>query len=638
VTELWRDRYRPVDVVAQGGQGRLVRGIDRQHDRPVALKIRRVASVEQRNQVLAEARVLLALRPHPGLPTVREDFFEGDRFVLVMDWVEGDSLDQVVATRGAPGMPLPSVLRWAEQLADAIDHLHAHRPVIVHGDVKPANVVLTPDGRVVLVDFGIASSGLTTSAGTAGYTAPEVLDGQPPTPSADVYGLAATALALLTGRPPGDVRPPWEGVDPAAVQVIERALRPGLSLEPQRRPASAGELVERMRAWSGESGPTGPAVGPAPSSAPSSAPRRPVRSQLGRVRARVAAIPAWLRAAGVVALVGAIFAALALSGGARNSPVQRLQGPDRYSTAAAVASATFTHADVAVLARGDDLADAVAASYLAGAQGGGPLLLTPPKQLPDDVLQALRRLKVKQVFVVGDASAISVAVDASLRKHGMRVTRLAGVNRYATAAVLEQASGQPAALPGVGATALLVNPADSSGAVAAGSLAYRGHFPLLYTDSSQLPAETLIALAEDNIKHVVVVGSQSQVGDDVVAALAGAGMSAQRVGGAGGPSSESVAVARFAHETLGWAFSQVDLVRGDQGAVDGVATIANAGAGNAVLLLTDGPDSLDPALLDYLRSRPAGDGAVQRLVVVGDLTTVSARVQAAAASALGLSG
>ena len=622
MTELWRDRYRPVDIVAQGGQGRLVRGVDRQHDRPVALKIRRVASVEQRNQVLAEARVLLALRPHPALPTVREDFFEGDRYVLVMDWVERDSLDQVVATRGAPGMPLPSVLRWSEQLAAAIDHLHAHRPVIVHGDVKPANVVLTPDDRVVLVDFGIASSGPSVSAGTAGYTAPEVLDGQPPTPSADVYGLAATVLALLTGRPPGDVRPPWDGVDPTAVQVIERALRPGLSLEPQRRPASAGELVERMRAWAGE-------VGSAPTEPP------PRRSRPSRARARVNAVPAWLRATGVVVLVGAIFAALAFGGGARNSPVSRLQGPDRYTTAAAVATASFAHADVAVLARGDDLADAVAASYLAGVQGGGPLLLTPPEKLPDDVSQALRRLKVKQVFVIGDASAISAAVDASLRRHGMRVTRLAGVNRYATAAVIEQASGQPASLPGLGPTALLVNPADSSDAVAAGSLAYRGHFPLLYTDSTRLPAETLAALAEDNIKHVVVVGSPSQVGDEVLASLADAGMSAQRVSGAGDPASDSVAVARFAEQTLRWSFTQFDLVRGDQGGVDGVAAIANVGAKNATVLLTDGPDNLDPALLEYLKAQT---GRAQRLVVVGDLTTVSAGAQAAAASALRLSG
>ena len=251
MTQLWGGRYGSVETIAHGGQGRVLRGIDRQHDRPVALKVRAVASVDQRNQVLAEARVLLSLQPHPGLPTVREDFFEGDSYVLVMDWVDGTSLDRVVAARGAPGMPLPSVLRWATQLAAAIDHLHAHRPVIVHGDVKPANAVLTTDDRVVLVDFGIATNGVVTKAGTVGYMAPEVLDGQPPTPAADIYGFAATLLALLTGRPPGDVRPPWEGVDRTTVEVIERGLRPGLALEPERRPASARELVERMRAWAG---------------------------------------------------------------------------------------------------------------------------------------------------------------------------------------------------------------------------------------------------------------------------------------------------------------------------------------------------------------------------------------------------
>jgi putative cell wall-binding protein len=238
-------------------------------------------------------------------------------------------------------------------------------------------------------------------------------------------------------------------------------------------------------------------------------------------------------------------------------------------------------------------------------------------------------------LVVGDAWAISTAVDATGRAHGMRVTRRAGVSRYATAAVLEQASGQPAALPGVGATALLVNPADSPDAVAAGSLAYRGHFPLLYTDGAQLPPETLAALAEDNIKHVVVIGAQSQVGDEVVAALTGAGMSAQRVSGAGDPASESVAVARFAQNTLGWAFSRVDLVRGDQGAADGVATIANAGADNAALLLTNGPDNLDPALLEYLAQQA---GHARRLVVVGDTTTITAAVQAAAVKALRIAG
>lgn len=635
MTELWRGRYRPIDTVAQGGQGRLVRGIDRQHDRPVALKVRRVASVEERNHVLAEARVLLSLRPHPGLPTVREDFFEGDSYVLVMDWVEGTSLDQVVAARGAPGMPLPSVLRWAAQLAAAIDHLHGHRPLIVHGDVKPANAVLTPDDRVVLVDFGIATSGAGVSAGTVGYTAPEVLDGQAPTPAADIYGLAATVLALLTGRAPGEVRPPWDGIDPTTVQVIERALRPGLSLEPERRPASARELVERMYAWADESA---HAVTPYVS-----VPLQQDAEQAGALAKHAPAlrhglkgifrrVPNWLRAACVVVLVGAVIAALALGGEGRSS-THRVEGADRYSTAAEMALATFTHADFAVLARGDDLADAVAASYLAGAQGGGPILLTPPQSLPNDVLHALQRLKVKQVFVIGDTTAISADVDATLQRHGMRTTRLAGVDRYATAATIGQAGGQPRALPGFGPTALLVNDADMPDAIAAGPISFRNRFPLFYTSASILQDTSLAALQEAGIKHVMLVGSTSTISANVAKQLADAGISTGRISGAGDPASESVALADFERLTLHWTMPQVDLVRGDRGGVDGVSTIANSGVNAAPLLLTNAPDALAPALGDFLTTQA---GTVQRLVVVGDLSTITTAVEDKALAALRL--
>ena len=626
MSELWRGRYRPVETVAQGGQGRLLRGVDRQHDRSVALKVRRVGSVDERNHVLAEARVLLSLRPHPSLPTVREDFFEGDSYVLVMDWVEGTSLDRVVADRGAPGMPMPSVLRWAGQLADAIDHLHAHRPVIVHGDVKPANAVLTPDGRLVLVDFGIASSGAVTRSGTVGYTAPEVLDGQAPTPAADIYGLAATVLALLTGRPPGDVRPPWEGIDPTTVQVIERGLRPGLALEPERRPASARELVERMSAWAGPSAPAPSARASEPMG------RRRLPPLRRRATTRLAAVPAWVRVACVAAVVGGIAAALAFDNPHR-SAVQRLEGTDRYATAAQVALGTFDHTDVAVLARGDDLADAVAASFLAGAQGGGPILLTPPQSLPPEVLAALEHLKVKQVFVVGDTSAVSGSIDRVLQQHGMRTTRLAGVTRYATAGVIEQASGQPAKLARLGPTALLVNPDDKADAVAAAPIAFRARFPLLYTGAANLPDATASALREDGITHVVVVGPESEVGAGLVAQLTQLGVSAERIAGAGTPSDDSAAIADFELRTLHWAQPQVDLVRGDDGAVDGVSAIANAGKTASPLLLTAAPDALGAAVEAYLVRQA---GTVGRLVVVGDTETVTAATEDRAAHDLRL--
>ena len=154
---------------------------------------------------------------------------------------------------------------------------------------------------------------------------------------------------------------------------------------------------------------------------------------------------------------------------------------------------------------------------------------------------------------------------------------------------------------------------------------------------SVLSSATKVPPVSD-IKHVVVVGPSSQIGADVATSLTQAGMSVERVSGAGDPASESVAVARFAHDTLRWAQPQLDLARGDQGGVDGVAAIANVGARGGALLLTNGPDQLDPPLLDYLRQRKGGKDAPRRLVVVGDRTTVTPAVETAAAKALGLAG
>jgi putative cell wall-binding protein len=339
-----------------------------------------------------------------------------------------------------------------------------------------------------------------------------------------------------------------------------------------------------------------------------------------------------VRAAVGVALVAGILAALALGGGAR-SPVHRIQGPDRYVTAAQVALASFRHADSAVLARGDDLADATAASYLAGAQHGGPILLTPPDALPPEVLHALTKLGVTHVYIVGDATAISPDVDSAMQREGMRTVRIAGINRYATAAGIEQAGGGPAALPGLGPTALLVNADDTASAVVAGPVAYRGRFPLLFADAAQVPTDTLTALHEDAITHVILVGGIAQLGDSVVAQLAAAGISTQRLAGAD-PAATAVAVAQFERGTLHWQFPQVDLVRGDNGAVDGVAAIPNAGSNAGPLLLTRGPGALGDALEDFL---VANAGRVQQLVVVGDSSTITAAAQTAAVRALKLS-
>ncbi|HEY9378798.1 MAG TPA: protein kinase, partial [Jiangellaceae bacterium] len=175
--------------------------------------------------------------------------------VLVEGRVEGIDLDRLLAERGRPGLPVASVLEWITQSAAALTGLHQNGEV--HGDVRPANLVVEPSGSIKLIPPGSSKlpHGNGRSADTAGFRAPEVSAGATPDHRTDVYGLAATTFALLTGATPST-----GSANGAAQQVglLDSALQAGLAADPERRPATPGELAERLRAaWDADT-PTGP--------------------------------------------------------------------------------------------------------------------------------------------------------------------------------------------------------------------------------------------------------------------------------------------------------------------------------------------------------------------------------------------
>jgi serine/threonine protein kinase len=205
-------RYRIIRQLGQGGMGAVYEAIDERLDTTVALKETFFAEEKLRKQFEREAR-LLARMHHPALPRVSDHFNEGDGQFLVMQYVAGQDLSEMLAAQNAP-FPEAEVVRWADQLCDALDYLHTQDPQIIHRDIKPQNLKLTARGQVVLLDFGLAKgsvgqlTAVTTSASIFGYTpnyAPlEQVQGKGTDARSDLYALGATLYHLVTNVKPPD--------------------------------------------------------------------------------------------------------------------------------------------------------------------------------------------------------------------------------------------------------------------------------------------------------------------------------------------------------------------------------------------------------------------------------------------------
>jgi diguanylate cyclase (GGDEF)-like protein len=257
--------YRLQHEISRGGMGVVYRAEDLALERPVAIKMLRPDLAEDRGFVehLRVEAAMLARLQHPNLVQIYSFGQTGGDSYFVMELVEGEGLQQAIERHRLEDtqVPLGEVVAVIEEIASALDALHDRG--IVHRDVKPANVIRDPfRNRAVLVDVGIARryGQFVEAAGTPGYVAPEVIAGQEATPRADVYGLAATAYALLTlAAPWGDdgdvmarqtsgsvVAPP--SVHRPELTGIDELIAAALASDPRRRPASAGQLASSLRA------------------------------------------------------------------------------------------------------------------------------------------------------------------------------------------------------------------------------------------------------------------------------------------------------------------------------------------------------------------------------------------------------
>ena len=201
---ILKERYVIKEQLGQGGMGAVYMAEDTALDQLVAVKANLNTKGFGPRQFEAEARLLAKLR-HSNLPLVFDHFIIDDIQYLVMDYIPGENLNDRIKEDGPQA--LYKVLEWAGQIADALNYLHSQSPAVVHRDIKPANLKITPQGQIVLVDFGIAKAneGETTVGArgySPGYAPPEQYSSAQTGPYSDQYSFAATLYALLTGSPP----------------------------------------------------------------------------------------------------------------------------------------------------------------------------------------------------------------------------------------------------------------------------------------------------------------------------------------------------------------------------------------------------------------------------------------------------
>ena len=247
-------KYKILNKVGQGGMSVVYLAMNEKANKQWAVKeVRKdgVLDFESVKQGLVAETDILKKLSHPNLPSIVDVIDTSDSFIIIMDYIQGNSLNKALEEFGA--QPQELVIAWAKQLCDVLGYLHSRTPAIIYRDMKPANVMLKPDGNVTLIDFGTAREykeknlADTTCLGTVGYAAPEQFGGMGQTDArTDIYCLGATLYHLVTGmnpcEPPYEIKPIRE-INPTLSSGLERIILKCTQRNPEDRYQSCAELM-----------------------------------------------------------------------------------------------------------------------------------------------------------------------------------------------------------------------------------------------------------------------------------------------------------------------------------------------------------------------------------------------------------
>lgn len=254
VGSLVDGKYKILNKVGQGGMSVVYLAMNEKANKQWAVKeVRKdgVLNFESVKQGLVAETDILKRLSHPNLPSIIDVIDTDESFIIIMDYIQGNSLSRALEEYGA--QPQDQVIEWAKQLCDVLGYLHSRTPPIIYRDMKPANIMLKPDGTVTLIDFGTAREykeknlADTTCLGTVGYAAPEQFGGMGQTDAkTDIYCLGATLYHLVTGmnpcEPPYEIKPIRQ-INPTLSSGLERIILKCTQRDPNDRYQSAAELM-----------------------------------------------------------------------------------------------------------------------------------------------------------------------------------------------------------------------------------------------------------------------------------------------------------------------------------------------------------------------------------------------------------